>query len=86
MEWKEYKKQIKSISNEEKAWIELLEDIVTARKDKGITQRKLADLTGLKQEAIARFENVDGGSPNILTVLKILNGLGYKLSVAPTDE
>ncbi|MGG0308354.1 helix-turn-helix transcriptional regulator [Priestia megaterium] len=80
MKWEDVKKEITSISEEEKQYIEMVADIVTVREDKGITQTQLAEMTGLKQPAIARFEDPSKGAANIITVMKIANALGYKLN------
>lgn len=83
--WEEYKKEIKAIPEEEVMYIELLADIVSLREDRGVTQSQLEELTGLKQSAIARFENPEESS-NTLTVMKILNALGYKLTITPKGK
>lgn len=85
MKWEDKKKEINSISEEEKAYIELLADIVTTRLDKGITQRQLEKMTGLKQSAIARFENPSETS-NVLTMLKILHALDCELVIKPKSN
>lgn len=85
MKWEEYKKGIKSIPEEEIMYIDLVADIVSLREEKGITQAQLAEMTGLKQEAIARFENPSDGS-NTLTVLKVLNALNYDLAIKPKSN
>ena len=66
-----------SISEQE---FDLIMEIVKLRMDKGLTQKELADMTGISQPNIARFEkNVHSAS--LSTVLKILNSMGYKLSI-----
>ena len=51
------------------------------REEKGISQRQLAALTGIKQPAIARLES--GRSvPNITTMNKLLAPLGYTLTIS----
>ena len=51
------------------------------REEKGISQRQLAALTGIKQPAIARLES--GRSvPNIATLKKLLEPLGYTLTIS----
>ena len=62
--------------------VALMGEIIKARQEKGISQKKLEELSGVKQPVIARMEN---GSTNaqIETVLKVLAPLGKKLAVVP---
>jgi predicted transcriptional regulator len=87
MKWEDIKKEIKSIPEEEKIYLELLADIVTVREDKNITQRELAELTGLKQPAIARLESPsEPNGANILTVIKYLDAIGMKLKIVQKGD
>jgi len=76
------------LGEEEKAKIEfevsLIGKIIEARESRGITQEQLAKMTGLKQSAIARLENMNV-TPKIDTLFKILKPLGYKLSIVPDE-
>ncbi len=62
--------------------IELIGKVIEARKEKGLSQRDLAELSGVKQPAIARLESMQS-TPKIDTLIKILNPLGYTLSIVP---
>ena len=64
--------------------IELIGKVIEARKEKGLSQRDLAELSGVKQPAIARLESMQS-TPNIDTLLKILQPLGYTLTVVPIE-
>ncbi|MBQ4650416.1 MAG: helix-turn-helix transcriptional regulator [Firmicutes bacterium] len=64
--------------------IELIGKVIKARKERGLSQRDLAELSGVKQPAIARLESMQA-TPKIDTLLKILHPLGYTLSVVPVD-
>lgn len=65
------------ISEEE---FELIMNIVKLRKNMKISQTKLEKLTGISQANIARFEkNIHSSS--LSTVLRVLNALGYKLTI-----
>ncbi len=65
---------------ESKLRVELISAIISARKEKGLTQRELEELSGVKQPIIARMEN--GNSiPNLSTVLKVLAPLGKTLYI-----
>lgn len=56
--------------------------MVEARENKGLSQRELAELSGVKQPAIARMENLKS-KPQIDTLLKVLVPLGYTLDIVP---
>lgn len=65
--------------------IELIGKMIEAREEKGLSQRELAELTGMKQPAIARLESMKT-TPQIDTLFKILNPLGYTLSIVPLNN
>lgn len=60
----------------------LIGKIIEAREKKGLSQRELAKLSGVKQPAIARLESMKV-MPQVDTLLKILIPLGYTLSITP---
>lgn len=62
--------------------VELIGKIITAREEKGLSQRDLAELSGIKQPAIARMESMKT-IPKIDTLFKVLAPLGYTLSITP---
>ena len=65
--------------------VELIGKMIEAREKKGYSQRELAELSGVKQPAIARMESLKS-TPQIDTLLKILAPLGYTLSITPIKE
>lgn len=65
--------------------IELIGKIVEAREEKGLSQRELAKLCGVKQPAIARIESMRT-TPQIDTLFKILSPLGYTLTIVPIEN
>lgn len=65
--------------------VELIGKMIEAREKKGLSQRDLAKLCGVKQPAIARLESMKT-SPQIDTLLKILAPLGYTLSITPISN
>jgi DNA-binding XRE family transcriptional regulator len=75
-----------SLTQAEKDEIQLKIDIVgkliEAREKNGISQRQLAELSGIKQPAIARLERMQT-MPQINTLFKILKPLGYTLEIVP---
>ena len=62
--------------------VALIGKMIEAREKKGISQRELAKLSGVKQPAIARLESMKS-TPQIDTLFKILAPLGYTLSITP---
>lgn len=77
------------ISKEERAMIELevalIGKMIEAREKKGLSQKQLSELTGMKQPAIARLERLQT-TPQLNTLIKFLTPLGYKLSIVPIEE
>lgn len=65
--------------------IELIGKMIEAREDKGLSQRDLAEISGVKQPAIARLESMKT-TPQIDTLFKVLNPLGYTLSIVPLNS
>ena len=60
--------------------VALVGELIKARKERGISQKKLEELSGVKQPIIARMEK-GSTSPNISTVLKVLAPLGKTLYI-----
>lgn len=58
----------------------LLSDIVRARKQMNLSQKELAKLSGCTQQEVSRLER-HGGNASIRTLFKILNSMGYTLSL-----
>ncbi|MBE0701214.1 MAG: helix-turn-helix transcriptional regulator [Acholeplasmataceae bacterium] len=63
----------------------IIEKMVEFRKNKGITQKELADKCGLKQSAIARIEN-RVNSPQLDTIIKIFDALDLKVEVIKSNQ
>ena len=62
--------------------IDFVGKLIEAREQKGISQRQLAEMCGLKQPAIARLEKMQA-TPQIDTLFRILKPLGYTLEIVP---
>ncbi len=60
----------------------LIGKVIEAREEKGLSQRELAELSGVRQPAIARLESMRV-TPQIDTLFRILAPLGYTLSITP---
>ena len=65
--------------------VALIGELIKARQEKGISQKKLEELSGVKQPIIARMEK-GSTSPQIDTILKVLAPLGKTLAVVPLDN
>ena len=64
--------------------VALIGELIKARQEKGISQKKLEELSGVKQPIIARMEkgNTD---PQLDTILKVLAPLGKTLAIVPLE-
>jgi predicted transcriptional regulator len=63
----------------------LMGKLIEAREEKGISQKKLAEMSGLKQPAIARLERMQA-TPQVDTLFKVLKPLGYTLAMVPDTQ
>lgn len=60
-------------------------ELIKARQEKGICQKQLEEMTGVRQPVISRMEQ-GKTSPRLDTVLKILSSLGKTLKVVPISS
>ena len=60
--------------------VNMMIEIANARKERGITQKKLEELSGVKQPIIARMEK-GSTKPQLDTILKVLAPLGKTLYI-----
>ena len=65
--------------------VALIGELIKARQEKGLSQKKLEELSGVKQPVIARMET-GKNSPNLDTILKLLAPLGKTLAIVPIDN
>ena len=65
--------------------VAIIGELIKARQEQGISQKKLEELSGVKQPVIARMEK-GSTSPQLKTVLKVLAPLGKTLAVVPIDN
>ena len=61
--------------------VALISEIINSRQIRGITQKKLEELSGVRQPIIARLEK-GTTDPQISTLLKVLASLGKTLIIA----
>jgi ribosome-binding protein aMBF1 (putative translation factor) len=65
--------------------VAIIGELIKARKEQGISQKKLEEMSGVRQPVIARMEK-GSTTPQIGTVMKVLASLGKKLAVVPIDQ
>ncbi|GHV39505.1 putative HTH-type transcriptional regulator [Synergistales bacterium] len=65
--------------------VALIGELIKARNERGITQKQLEEMSGVKQPVIARMERGSTMS-QIDTVLKVLFSLGKTLAVVPIKQ
>ena len=64
--------------------VALIGELIKARKEKGLSQKDLEELCGVKQPIIARLEK-GTTNPQLDTILKILAALGKTLAIVPLE-
>jgi transcriptional regulator with XRE-family HTH domain len=82
--WSDVRSNIQTLTDIEKEEIrlaaELVAKVIERRTELGWTQRKLAEESGVKQSAIARFESL-AVVPRINTLYRLLKPLGLKIKL-----
>lgn len=69
---------------ESKLRVSLIGELIKYRQEQGISQKKLEEMSGVKQPIIARMEK-GYTSPQLDTLLKVLAPLGKTLAIVPMD-
>lgn len=82
--WEEFEKDIYTTEEirESDLRVSLRSEFIRARDELGISQKKLEELSGVKQPIIARMEK-GYSNPQIETVLKLLAPMGKTLAIVP---
>ncbi len=62
--------------------VALITALIEARRERGISQRQLEEMSGVKQPQIARMERGDA-NPQLDTLLRVLAPLGKTLAIVP---
>ena len=80
--WQEVRKEIftEEEIKDSDLRVSIIRELIKARREQGISQYQLGELSGVKQPAIARLER-GNINPTIDTVQKLLAPLGKKLAV-----
>ena len=64
--------------------VQLMAELIKARQEQGISQKKLEELSGVKQPVIARMEK-GYTNPQIDTLLKVRAPLGKTIASVPLE-
>ena len=85
--WKDVRSQLftKEEILESDMRVAIMSELIEARREQGISQKKLEELSGVSQPVIARMET-GKTSPQLDTVLKVLASLGKTLAVVPLEQ
>ena len=83
-EWEEVERELFTPQEiaESNLRVALMGELIRARREQGISQKKLEELSGVRQTVIARME-LGYTSPQIDTMLKVLAALGKTLAIVP---
>ena len=73
----EFKKEYDALEPE----FEIIQAMIDARKNSGMTQKELADKTGIAQSDISKIEN-GNANPSIRTLQRMAKGMGKKLHIS----
>lgn len=65
--------------------VALIGEMIKARQEQGISQKKLEELSGVRQPVIARMER-GLTNPQLDTVIKLLVPLGKTLAIVPLEN
>lgn len=65
--------------------VAIIGEFIKARQEKGLSQKQLEELSGVKQPVIARLERGQT-SPQLGTLLKVLVPLGKTLAIVPLEH
>ncbi len=79
----EFKKEYDELRPE----FDIIKAMLESRDEASLTQKQLADITGISQADISRIEN-GNSNPSLSTLKKLADGLGKRLKIefVPTDS
>ena len=84
--WDDFEKKIFTSEEimESDIRVAFISELIKARNEKGISQKQLEELSGVKQPVIARIEK-GTSSPQLNTLIKILIPLGKTIAIVPIE-
>ena len=82
--WDELEEQLFTVEEiaESRVRTAIINEMIKAREENGITQKQLEEMSGIKQPVISRLEK-GTTDPQLSTVLKVLSSLGKTLQIVP---
>lgn len=85
--WEEFEKEFYTPEEiaESDLRVALIGELIKARNEHGISQKKLEEMSGVKQPIIARIET-GKSSPQVSTLIKLLVPLGKTLAIVPATK
>ena len=85
--WSDVEKEIFTAEEirESRLRVAIISELIKARNERGLSQRELEQLSGVKQPIISRMEAGET-SPQLDTILRILAPLGKTLAVVPLES
>ena len=72
----DFKKEYEALEPE----FAIIQAMIDARKNTGITQKQLSEKTGIAQADISKLEN-GNANPSLKTMQRLASGMGMKLKV-----
>jgi ribosome-binding protein aMBF1 (putative translation factor) len=72
----EFKKEYDALETE----FDIIQAMIDARKQSGLTQKELAERTGINQADISKLEN-GTANPSIRTLRRLADGMGMKMKL-----
>lgn len=84
--WEDFRKEFFTPEEiaESNLRVAIIGELIKARQEKGISQKKLEELSGVRQPVIARIER-GSVNPQVRTLLKMLVPLGKTLAIVPLE-
>ena len=85
-EMKSQSKEFNDLYQDQELINEIVYEIVKLRKEKGITQAQLAEISNTTQPLIARLEGLkDSRTPSLKLLSKLAHGLGKRIKITFED-
>ena len=72
----EFRKEYDALESE----FDIIQAMIDARKQSGLTQKELAERTGINQADISKLEN-GTANPSIRTLRRLADGMGMKMKL-----
>lgn len=72
----EFKKEYDDLESE----FSIIQAIIDARKEAGISQKELSERTGIAQSDISKLEN-GNANPSLKTLRRLANGMGMQMTL-----